>query len=433
MVVTGSRLEAVRYKQAFDDYIKRMQVTEKEKEKKQYDIKALVAFSGKVPDDKVKGVLYTEMEMNGGIKERELPERFATKEYQVLLVAEKYQTGFDQPLLHTMYVDKRLAGIQAVQTLSRLNRTHPLKEDTFVLDFVNDRETIQEAFKQYYEGAEIGTEVEPSRLYEIKAELDESGIYLQDETVRFCEVFFAAKLRQSPGDHKAMNAVLDMAEERFKELKKRNDEEAEVWRGKVYAFLSLYAFLSQIIPYQDSDLERLYTYLRHLVRKLPKRTTGKNYHFDDEVQLQYYRMQKIAEGSIRLDEGVKYKLDGPTEVGSAMVREGEVPLSKLINTLNERFGTEFTEADQLFFDQLIEAATQVDTIQQAAEANPKDKFLLVFRQVLESLFIERMELNEEMFARFMNDSEFREAIESGLGQKVYERFPKEVQYPKQRR
>src|SRR5690606_8553698 len=118
------------------------------------------------------------------------------------------QTGFDQPLLHTMYVDKRLAGIQAVQTLSRLNRTHPLKEDTFVLDFVNDREQIQAAFRQYYEGAEIGEEVDPSRLYEIKAELDESGIYLEHETDRFCEVFFAAKLRQSPADHKAMNAVL---------------------------------------------------------------------------------------------------------------------------------------------------------------------------------------------------------------------------------
>jgi type I restriction enzyme R subunit len=420
MVVTGSRLEAVRYKQSFDAYI-----TERG-----YDIKALVAFSGTVQDDKVKGKQYTEVEMNGGIKERELPDRFATAEYQVLLVAEKYQTGFDQPLLHTMYVDKRLAGIQAVQTLSRLNRTHPLKEDTFVLDFVNDRDQIQAAFRQYYEGTEIGEEVEPNRLYEIKAELDESGIYLEQETERFCEVFFAAKLRQSPGDHKAMNAVLDLAVERFKAFNEQNEDEAELWRGKVTAFRDLYAFLSQIIPYQDSDLERLYTYLRHLASKLPKRSSGPNYHFDDEVRLEYYRLQKIAEGSISLDEGKKYKLDGPSEVGSGLVREGPVPLSKLINTLNERFGTEFNEADQLFFDQLVEAATRVDSVEQAAKANPKDKFLLLFRQVLESLFIERMELNEEMFARFMNDAEFREAIEKGLGQKVYERFPKGVTYPK---
>src|SRR5438477_9818736 len=126
------------------------------------------------------------------------------QEYQVLLVAEKYQTGFDQPLLHTMYVDKRLAGIQAVQTLSRLNRVHPLKEDTFILDFVNDREEIREAFKQYYEGAQMGDEVDPSRLYELKAELDQSGLYLIEEVRRFCEVYFRPKARQSPSDHREM-------------------------------------------------------------------------------------------------------------------------------------------------------------------------------------------------------------------------------------
>ena len=165
MVVTGSRLEAVRYKQSFDRYIA----------EKGYPIKTLVAFSGIVVDDKISEKTYTEEGMNGGIKEKQLPEKFATTEYQVLLVAEKYQTGFDQPLLHTMYVDKRLAGLQAVQTLSRLNRTHPLKEDTFILDFVNDRLEIQEAFKQYYEGAQMGEEVEPARMYELKTELDASG------------------------------------------------------------------------------------------------------------------------------------------------------------------------------------------------------------------------------------------------------------------
>ena len=146
MVVTGSRLEAVRYKQSFDRFI----------QERGYAIKSLVAFSGTVQDDKLPDVTYTEEAMNLGIREKQLPERFATQEYQVLLVAEKYQMGFDQPLLHTMYVDKRLAGIQAVQTLSRINRIHPLKEDTFVLDFANDRDEIREAFKPYYEGARDG-------------------------------------------------------------------------------------------------------------------------------------------------------------------------------------------------------------------------------------------------------------------------------------
>ncbi|HVZ35511.1 MAG TPA: type I restriction endonuclease, partial [Polyangiaceae bacterium] len=201
MVVTGSRLEAVRYKQSFDEYIR----------KKGYAIKTLVAFSGTVVDDKLPGVEYTEVQMNSGLREKELPEKFATQEYQVLLVAEKYQTGFDQPLLHTMYVDKRLAGIQAVQTLSRLNRTHPLKEDTFVLDFVNDREEIREAFKAYYEGAEMGEEVDPARMYAIKGELDASGVYLDEELERFCAVYFKPKQRQSVQDHQAMNAALDPA------------------------------------------------------------------------------------------------------------------------------------------------------------------------------------------------------------------------------
>jgi type I restriction enzyme R subunit len=217
MVVTGSRLEAVRYKQSFDKYIAQ----------KGYPIKSLVAFSGTVIDDKIPDKTYSEEHMNNGIKEKELPEKFATSEYQVLLVAEKYQTGFDQPLLHTMYVDKRLFGLHAVQTLSRLNRTHPLKEDTFVLDFVNDRKEIQEAFKQYYEGAEMGEEVPPSRLYEIKSELDGSGIYLAEEVQRFCEVYFKPKLRQSPADHQAMNAALDPAVDRFRSLMDKDEDEAE--------------------------------------------------------------------------------------------------------------------------------------------------------------------------------------------------------------
>jgi type I restriction enzyme R subunit len=183
MVVTGSRLEAVRYKQSFDRYI----------QQKGYPIKLLVAFSGTVQDDKLPDVTYTEEGMNRGIREKELPEKFATPEYQVLLVAEKYQTGFDQPLLHTMYVDKRLAGIQAVQTLSRLNRTHPLKEDTFVLDFVNDRDEIRDAFKTYFEGAEMGEEVDPARMYQLTGELDASGIYLAEEVERFCAVYFKPK------------------------------------------------------------------------------------------------------------------------------------------------------------------------------------------------------------------------------------------------
>src|ERR1700693_2361284 len=167
--------------------------------------------------------------MNLGIREKELPEKFATQEYQVLLVAEKYRAGFDQPLLHTMFVDKRLAGIQAVQTLSRLNRIHPLKEDTFVLDFVNDREEIREAFKTFYEGAEMGEEVDPARMYQIKGELDASGVYLPEEMERFCLAYFRPTEHQSAADHQAMNAALDPAVSRFAAWEKEDESAADLW------------------------------------------------------------------------------------------------------------------------------------------------------------------------------------------------------------
>lgn len=412
MVVTGSRLEAVRFKQGFDKYIKA----------KGYPIKTLVAFSGTVPDKKVPGVLYTEEGMNQGIREKELPEKFATQEYQVLLVAEKYQTGFDQPLLHTMYVNKRLAGIQAVQTLSRLNRIHPLKEDTFVLDFVNDREEIRQAFKQYYEGARMGEEVDPARMYQIKGELDASGIYLGEEVERFTAVYFKPKQKQSAADHQAMNAALDPAVSRFTALKKQNDDEAELWRGKVQAFRNLYGFLSQVIPYQDSELERLYVFLRHLSAKLPRRDAGHAYEFDDEVRLEYYRLQKISEGSIGLKDGFGRPLDGPSEVGSGNVREQALSLSRLIDIVNERFGTDFNQSDQLFFDQIVEAAMSDEGLRQAAAVNPGDKFELVFKTLLETLFVERMDQNEEIFVRFMNDPAFQKIVTDWMASQAYHRL-----------
>ncbi len=420
MVITGSRMEAVRYKQSFDEYI----------EEKNYPIKSLVAFSGTVEDDKLPNKTYTEVQMNDGVKEKELPDIFATPEYRVLLVAEKYQTGFDQPLLHTMYVDKRIAGIQAVQALSRLNRIHPLKKDTFILDFVNEPEEIQEAFRQYYEGTVMGEEVDPDKLYAVKEELDASGIYLQEEVQEFSEVFFAPKRKQSASDHKKMNAILDKAVQRFMELQKEKGmegeadgkERAELWRGKFQAFRNIYTFLSQVIPYQDSDLEMLYTYLRHLMLKLPRRESGPGYQFDGEVELDYYRLQKISEGSISLDEGKAKPLDGPVEVGSGAVRDKDVLLSRLIDIINERFGANLTDADQLFFDQLAEEALQDDSLRQAAEANSEDKFQMVFRAALESLIIERMDLNEALFTSYMSNAEMQETIAKWLGEQVYKRF-----------
>ncbi len=411
IVVTRSRLHAVKYKLEFDKYIS---------EKGYKDVKSLVAFSGTVVDPDFPDKSYTETGMNQGIKESELPEKFSTEEYQVLLVAEKYQTGFDQPLLHTMYVDKRLSGIQAVQTLSRLNRTTTGKEDTFVLDFVNEREEIYESFKPYYTVTEKGPESDPHLLYGLQHSLQEYQVFTDEEINALCDVWFKNRQEPTPGDHKIMTNVLDKAVERFKEL---DEEEQEEFKSKLVSFRNLYAFLSQVIPYQDSDLEKLYTYLRFLHTKLPKRQSGK-YELEDEVVLKYYRLQKISEGSIDLEVGEPDSVYGPTEVGTGSVKDERVQLSALVNKLNERFGTEFTLADQLFFDQVIETAMEDEKIREAAEMNSLENFMHFFEKMLEGLFIDRMEGNEEIFTKLMNDNEMMQVAAKQVGRDVYNRIRK---------
>jgi len=212
----------------------------------------------------------------------------------------------------------------------------------------------------------------------LKSELDGSGVYLDEEVERFCAVYFKPKQRQSPSDHQAMNAALDPAIDRFKALRKENEAEAEVWRTKLVALRNLYVFLSQIIPYYDSDL------------------------------------------------------DGPNAVGTTVLRENAVALSEVIDIINNRFGTDFNQADQLFFDQIIEAATNSAELQQAAQVNSADKFSLLFNRLLETLFVERMEQNEEIFARYMNDAAFQKLLSNLLGTEVYQRLAGEekslVQY-----
>ena len=412
MVVTSSRLHAVRYKQAFDKYIA---------EKGYTGIKTLVAFSGTVEDPDAAGVSYTEPDMNREkhgkpLSEKRLPGVFATDEYQVLIVAEKYQTGFDQPLLHTMYVDKRLSGIQAVQTLSRLNRKCPGKEETFVLDFVNKPDEILESFKPYYEQTAVAEQSDPRQLYDLHARMDERQVYHQDEVEGFCEVFFKPKATQTPSDHAKINALIDPAVARFGAL----DEDAqEEFRGFLLTFRNLYSFLSQVIPYQDSDLEKLYTYTRFLLSKLPRRASGPHYHFEDEVALRFYRLQKISEGSIKLDPGEGGAVTGPTAVGTGRVNDSKVELSQLIDIMNERFGTDFTPADELFFNQIREEAVADERLRQAATANTMENFKFVFDKALEGLFIDRMEQNEEITAKFMNEDQFREAVSNHLLREVY--------------
>lgn len=409
MVVTNSREHAVRYKLAFDAYLK---------EKGYTDIKSLVAFSGDVVLKDLPGHKYNEVGMNQGIKESELPAKFNTEEYQVLLVAEKYQTGFDQPLLHTMYVDKRLSNIQAVQTLSRLNRTTRGKEDTFVLDFVNEPEEIYKAFKPYYEQTVMGDESDPQQLNDIAHRLDSWQVYYPDEVNAWCEIWFRNRLTPTGGEHKKLNHILDVVVDRFKALP---PEEQEQFKGQLVSFRNLYLFLSQVIPYQDSDLEKLYTFGRYLLTKLPATPGSRAVHLDEDVQLKYYRLEKISEGSIDLKVGEADAVYGPSEVGTGQADE-EVRLSLLVEKLNERFGTEFTLADQLFFEQVRETAVANEQLRQAAAVNSLENFEPVFKKQLENLFMERMQGNEDIFMRLMNDTDFQSVAADYLLRAVYKQL-----------
>lgn len=409
MVVTGSRLAAVKYKLAFDRYIK---------ENGYGGIRSLVAFSGSVEDPDDPGSAYTEVAMNDGLAESELPETFEREDYRVLLVAEKYQTGFDQPLLQTMYVVKRLGGVQAVQTLSRLNRVAPGKARTFVLDFANEEDDIYEAFKPYYEATPIGENADPDQLSELQHKLLGWAIFAPDNVDAFAEVWYRRKRDHTASDHRVMNAVLDAVVDRFCD---RDEAEQEEFRGQLTAYRNLYAFLSQIIPYQDSELEKFYAFVRNLLSKLPPPGDGQAFALDDEVALRYFRLQQMTEGSIDLGTGEAYPLKGPTDVGTSGVKDEAVALSSLVEKLNERFGTDFTEADQLFFDQISASAEENEKIVEAAKANNLPNFSAFLERMLDGLFIDRMENNEEIFSRVMTDKEFRSAAHEHLAEEIFKR------------
>lgn len=409
MVVTSSRLHAVKYKLEFDRYLREKGYTE---------IKALVAFSGKVVDED-KDNPYTEAGMNG-FPETELPEKFSTNEYQILLVADKYQYGYDQPLLHTMYVDKRLSGVRAVQTLSRLNRMHSGKEDTFVLDFVNDSEEIYNSFKPYYEVTEIEKATDPNLLYDLKNKIEEKGIIWQTEIENFCNVYYKSANRLSVKDHSQLNSYIDPAVDRFKGIEKEEDKED--FKNLLQSFTRLYSFLSQIIPFRDIELEKLYSYGRFLYTKLPKRDLSGRIKLDDDVALEYYRLQRINEEHINLEKDEKMPLKPVTEAGIRKEKEDKIKLSELISLLNDRYGTEFTDADKLFFEQIQEELMRDESLNQQAMTNPIENFKYPFNDVYENKLIDRMEQNQEIFSKLMNDKDFGEFVKVWMLDSVYRKI-----------
>lgn len=416
MVVTNSREQAIRYKIAFDEYVK---------DKKYIGIKSLVAFSGKLAVD---GTEYTEPKING-FKESELPDQFDTNDYQVLLVAEKYQTGFDQPLLHTMFVDKKLSGIQAVQTLSRLNRCAYGKEDTFVLDFVNTHEDIYAAFKPYYEVPMLGDVPKEQKLNELGNTLDKWKFYFESDLNEFTNIWFKDHSKLTGHEHKQLNSIIDRAVDKYKNIyiddPINQQEQQKLFKSQLQSYLNLYLFVSQIMGFTDSEHEQRYAYLKVLLQKLPKGLKENEVDLSKIVELQFYRLQKISENSIDLGDGDANSLKGSTDIGTGKA-ESTDNVSHLIDELNEVFGTDFTVADQLFFDQVEQAAIENEEIVQAVNANSLDSFTAYLSSKLIDLFLTRISGNEEVCDKVMNTEELRQKVATRLAKHIYIRTKKKA-------
>ncbi|TKS60767.1 MAG: restriction endonuclease subunit R [Nitrospira sp.] len=384
MIVTRSRLHAVRYKQAVDRYLK----------ENSSSFKALVAFSGTVRDG---GRDYTEANMNG-FPEAQTAETFKRDEYRLLIVAYKFQTGFDQPFLHTMYVDKKLGGVNAVQTLSRLNRVAPGKAETFVLDFVNEAEEIQKAFEPYYDRAVLKEGTDPNLLYDLQTRLSDFHFYTMDEIKRFATIYFDPK-----GTQDLLHAALQPAVDRYLAV---GEDERVPFRGHLKDFVSLYAFLSQIITFVDADLEKLYVFGRLLLRKLPVTREHLPVEIQQQIDVESYRLQKAGSGSITLKRGsVDFEPMKPKDTEIPLTDQIE-PLSQIIRELNERFGTAFTEEDRIFIELLEAKLTDNEALEKAVKVNTPDNARLTFNHVVNDRLQEMIDTNFKFYKQVTDDPDF---------------------------
>jgi type I restriction enzyme R subunit len=352
------------------------------------------------------------------IKSKEIPTEFA-KSYQVLVVAEKYQTGFDQPLLHTMYVDKKLDGIKAVQTLSRLNRTHIDKDDTFILDFVNEPEEIRKSFRPFYEETSA-TPTDPNVLYDIKQLIDNVNILHKDEIAKAVEGILKGNKQGSS----ALKANTDTAVERWNAL----DEDTKIsFKANCKNYLNAYSFMGQIVPFQDTELEALYYYLKILVRRLILDDGGGEVDIDDSVLLTHIRTSLITENEdISLDGGSSEPLfPAISHTDTTSGKDKTELLSELIKALNERFGINLTDADRIWFEQQQIHHAQNEELREVALANDYDNFAMFFEPKIEGDLIERHEANEDLFKAFFNQPDFKRMMTEALSKSLYDFFNKD--------
>lgn len=380
MLVTSSRANAVQYKHAFDAYIAENLIP----------FKTIVAFSGKIDDQ-------TESSLNQ-FPSSQIPKMFNKKEFKILIVANKFQTGFDQPLLHTMYVDKKLGGVNAVQTLSRLNRTASGKDDTFVLDFANDAESIKKSFDPYFESTHLGEKTDPNKLFDLQSALDLYNIYSQSQVNDFVtKILKGARLDEVHG-------LLNTTVEAFKnDLDQVSQDD---FRDKCKSFVKLYVFLSQIIPFTNAYLESLYLFLNHLQNKLTKPAeVDLSAGILDTIDLDSLKYRFLTNDSIYLDAGKELAPMPTTMVGG--VAEPELDhLSNIIKKFNETYGTEFSDDDKIrqISENLIKDVALNEKFEDAVTHTPSTA-RITFEQVFDKKFIDLINYNMDFYKLVNEDKE----------------------------
>ena len=327
-----------------------------------------------------------------------------------MVVAEKYQTGFDEPLLHTMFVDKKLSGVKAVQTLSRLNRMMKGKSDTFVLDFVNTAEEMKASFRPFYEATILEGETDPNVVYDLKNKLDEYHIYQPNEVERFAEAYYAKRDSELQA---VLVSCIKPARDRFEalmEVQKKDD-----FRTILSRFIRIYSYVTQICRMYDKDMQKFYDYGKFLLTCIPKDDKDK-IDLSDQLILEYYKLQKSFEGDIGLESGGSIE---PISGEAGAKEKKKDPLSVIIEKMNERFGTQFTQQDKVL-DQMKEDFAQDEKMKNAAKIGDKSLFKVLYEQKFKDVAVNRYEKNDNFFMDLFGDENKLKFVMNMMSEVIYQ-------------
>lgn len=411
MVVTASRLAAVRYYHTIKKYLR---------DNNYDDVEIMIAFSGALKDpDEPDGKEYTESNMNvdsngNPVKESQTKAVFHD-EGDILIVAEKYQTGFDEPLLHTMIVDKELRDVKAVQTLSRLNRTYPGKEDTYVLDFVNPVERIKEAFQQFYRETSLDEEINFDLIYTTQRILHDYGVYTQEDIDKVTAIYIDEDVRASNSTQaKISNALLPVAQ-KYNAL---DQEQRYQFRREVRNLVKWYNYISQITRMFDKELHHEYIFCSYLAKLLPSDPTIE-FNLDNRVKLEYYHLAKTFEGAIELDDqSGSWAPTNPKRAGAK--KEKLSPLDEIIQRINEEFMGEFTDADRVIVEDLYNRMKKDEDVQKAAQTDDQQVYhRSVFPGIFDETAMAAYMENQEAYIQLFQDAKKYHAVQAALADMLY--------------